>query len=268
MGSIAIACAQEFFEGIVFARVSRTSASEPGDVLFVRHKACTGFDQDNVPIFVGSSLGGGARPSSIPEEERWCHDVAWRHYDGVTQDGITFSLADYHELDFGFGLDDTVSGTNKLSTGNTNRPADGDWIAGRVVDGRFKQWFILTSQLRFLIEMVRSGETVLNKAELAEQLLVDDNPDILWAFALLVMLDDVEPFIYFLGHKDEHPCLEKPYGQTFYNGTRRKVRWSGMNMTIDLTKYICFMSHKFQTPAWWSRYQAAFDWNPPLALCG
>lgn len=264
MSAEAIAIVQKLWEQLVFARVQRTIAREPEDVSWVSLKTLIGHSSEGVPVFNGGTFVHSGRPSAIPRDELWKYEVVWRHYFGFTTNDTYFQCDGYRELDFAISLTADFGNWGNHTGGGFKRPKNGDWIAGVVVDTsrgkRFDKWFILTPELRFLIELVRRGRTSLDEASLAKRLLTNGYPDVLWAFARLVMFNNVEAFIDL---KAQHPCYNQPYGETFHNGSQFRVDWSGMYLPMNAPNYVHTASYRFGTPSWWERYKAAFDGAPP-----
>lgn len=272
MSADAIARVRKLWEKLTFARVGRTIVREPEDVSSVEVRHLIGHDKDGMPIYHGNSRYlGSCRLSDIRPEDRPHATIAWRYFYGFTDEDVYFSLDGYCELDFDIDFTADFSRWGNHTAGFRNRPCDGDWIAGTVIDTRygkrFDKWFILTPELRFLIELVRAGETGLKDEEIAGRLLVNGFPDVLWAFARLVMFDNVQAFVD--NHRNEerlpHPCAGQKYGDRAYNGAQMLVDWRGMYLSKSDSYVVHVLSRRFE-PKWWEEYKAAFGGNPPACV--
>ena len=257
MSAEAIATLQKLWEKLVIVRVKRTIAREPEDVMSIDIPQLIGHNDDGVPIFNGNRKSIlTRRTADIPREDRWCARIAWRHYYGFTDDNIYFDLAGYQELDFDIECTCDWSGYGNHTGGFDKRPVDGQLIAGIVVNSprgrKFEKWFVVTPELRFLIELVRAGKTDLTEDRLARKLLTDGFPDTLWALVRLVFFDNVESFV---GQNPRaspvHPCYGEPYGSVQPGGKRYLVKHVGMYLPMLPLRYVHQLSHRLKSPQWW-----------------
>lgn len=267
MSAEAIAKLQGIWEQLVFARVRRTIAREPEDVLSIEIQEVMGYTpDDNVPI-LGSTERWvmSRRLSDIPAKDRWRARIHWRHFYGFTDDGIYFQLQDARQLDLDILLTCDF-GTTFMNHEGSDRPKPGDWICGTVIETehgkRFDRWFILTPELRSLITLIRAGKTRMSEAELAPLLISSGYPDTLWALVRLVMFDNVQAFVdQHRGIKETHPCFGRSYGPTFHNGSRRRVDWTRMWLSVPPVQFVHGLSHLLDTAAWWETWKNAFGGN-------
>ncbi len=164
MSAAAIAKVRQLWEKLQFARVTRTVAREPEDVLSIHVHRPSGHEHNGQPYYLGNPEHVRSnRISDVKPEDRPHARVAWRHFYGFTTENIYFQRDNYCELDFDIDLTADFSSWGNHMGGHDKRPQNGDLIAGTVVNTpqgkRFTKWFILTPQLRFLIELVRAEET-------------------------------------------------------------------------------------------------------------
>lgn len=257
MSAEAIAKLQRLWEKLVIMRVKRTIAREPEDVSSIEIPQVIGYSDEGVPIFSHRvRFISSNRTADIPREDRWRAKIAWRHFYGFTTENIYFDLAGYHELDFDIECTCDWSGYANHTGGFDKRPLDGQLIAGIVVNSprgkKLEKWFVLTPDLRFLIELVRSGKMELTQERMARKLLTDDYPDKLWSLARLVFFDNVQAFVdQHRGIAPAHPCHGEPYGKVYPGGKRYLVKHSGMYLSMQPIKLVHLLSHRLNSPQWW-----------------
>ncbi len=102
--------------------------------------------------------------------------------------------------------------------------------------------------------------------DIAPWLLVDGFPDVLWAFARLMLFDNVHAFVN--DHRQTkvaHPCAGLRYSKPAYNGTQRRVDWKDMFLSKSPTYFVHVLSHRFE-PKWWQEYRQAFAGSPPACV--
>ncbi|MFA4845787.1 MAG: hypothetical protein WC654_04480 [Patescibacteria group bacterium] len=267
MSSEAIATLQGLWKNLTFARVRRTIAREPEDVLWISVPRVIGKSDDGVPIFNEDEYKvPSCQTADIPLKDRWRARVMYSHFYGFTDEGIYLDLAGYHELDFDINLTcDWGMYANHMGGGYNSRPRDGQLIAGIVVNAskgrKFEKWFFVTPELKFMIELVRAGKTDLTQERLARKLLTDDYPDKLWALARLVFFNNVTAFVdQFRGEARPHPCAGEPYGRVHPGGMRYCVSHSGMSLPKNnLFLYVHTLSHRLNSPQWWEEVKRLTD---------
>ncbi len=266
MSAEAIATLQKLWEKLVIVRVKRTIAREPEDVISIEIPQVIGHSDEGVPIFNGNrSSVLTRRTADIPQKDRWCARIAWRHFYGFTSIGAYFDLAGYHELDFNINLTCDWGMYGNHMGGHDARPHEGQLIAGIVANSphgkKLEKWFIVTPELKFLIELVRAGKTELSEERLARKLLTDDFPDKLWALVRLVFFDNVQAFVeQHLGVQSAHPCLGQPYGQVHPGGRRYTVKHVDMSLPMNHPlKFVHILSHRLNSPQWWEEVKRLTD---------
>lgn len=258
MSAEAIAKLRKLWEKLSFARVSRTIAREPEDVLSIDIPNIETTDEGLMIRNHDLMSIDSNRTKDIPEEYRWCARVAWRFYYGFTDHGVYFNMDGYNELDT--NVDSTLNFSNWANhMGGYEKPPVGTLIAGEVVDGpkgkRFDKWFVCPPELQLLITIVRKG-TTLTEEELAEKLLTSGFPDTLWAIARLFLFDNVKAFLdNFAEERPRHPHLGKEYTSKGYFGDKKpKVNWSGMYLPEEEGQFVHKLSYDFE-PRWWEEFK-------------
>ncbi|MBI5794580.1 hypothetical protein HZA87_05905 [Candidatus Uhrbacteria bacterium] len=208
-------------------------------MLWIEIPQVIGRNDDGVPIFNHIEYRiPSSRTADIPSKDRWRARIMWRHFYGFTNEDIFFDLSGYHELDFGINLTcDWGVYANHMGGGYDSRPHEGQLIAGIVVNSpkgkKFQKWFIVTPELKFLIELVHAGKTGLTQERLARKLLTDDCPDKLWALVRLAFFDNVQVFTdQARGVTSVHPCMGELYGRVYPGGRRYSVRHDGMYLSM------------------------------------
>lgn len=262
MSAEAIATLQRLWEKLVIMRVQRTIVREPEDVLSIDVPQIVGESDEGVTLLGHNQYSVPTRRiADIPREDRWRARIAWRHFYGFTEDGIYFDLAGYHELDFDLSATCDWSGCGNHLSGYDKRPLDGQLIAGIVVNSpkghKLERWFILTPELKFLIDLVRDGHTELSQERLARKLLTDGFPDTLWALVRLVFFDNVQVFVdQHRGMAPAHPCHGEPYGCVQPGGRRWIVRHEGMYLSMNPPlKLVHTLASHLNSPQWWEEVQ-------------
>ncbi len=257
MSAEAIATLHGLWEKLTFGRVVRTIAKEPEDVSSIEIPQLIGHSDEGVPIFNHRErIISSNRTADIPREDRWKAKIAWRHFYGFTNERVYFDLNGYHELDFDIECTCDWGGYANHTDGSSHRPVDGQLIAGTVVNTakgkKFEKWFIVTPELRFLIEAVRAGKTDLTQERLARKLMTDGFPDKLWALARLAFFDNVQAFVdQHRGIAATHPCHGEPYGAVQPGGKRYVVSHDGMSLPMQPIKLVHLLSHRLNSPQWW-----------------
>lgn len=269
MSAVALANLAKLWGKLRFATVDRVVARDPEDVLSITvHNARVSENGNTYLNHTDTSAPRFRRVADIPVELRYRTDVAWRNYYGFTQEGVFFHRDNFIELD-----------TNHLTlswgsqSGGFDKPRRGDVICGEVGPGprgmRFVRWFVCSAELKFLIELVRAGQTSLTEAQLASRLVINGYPDQLWALARLLFFDNVHAFVEsYLGTDAVHPCFGQPYGKPDPGGKRFTIEHRGMWLACTPARFVHVLSRVLEEPQWWSQFKERLGSTPECVGLG
>lgn len=249
MSATAIKKLRSRWEKLVFARVDRTIARIPEDVLTIYVL------KDIVGGFPNYEMTDATRLTDLPIEARKTARISWRHFYGFAQ-GTYFHLDGYNELDVDINLTLDFGGSGNHRSGYDERPDDGEIICGEVIETgkgkRFRKWFRPDPAFMRLHSLIM-GSAILNEKEIAHELMTDGHPDKYLAIAELVLWDNVQPFVDSLKGSDsrpEHPAHGKPYGK---HG--QVVSHRGLWINSKSGSFVHTISMMLDEPKWWEDFQ-------------
>lgn len=196
-----------------------------------------------------------SRMEEVPDELWKDAVISYGKFYGFAQ-GIYFSSYDHNALDIEVNSTlDFSSWWNHKFLGKA--PEKGTVIAGwtaRTSRGKkFTRWFVCSTELKLLIEMVLSGEVKFTEIELAEKLITKGYPDVLWAIARLLFFDNMQAFVDELKEQQApHPLYGKVYDK--WAQYQIEVCWNGMYLPKNVAQFVHELSFNLDEPMWWDEF--------------